>query len=209
MIINSINGQSLNGKWLLKDIDPGNSIRKGYPGFQLLEIKNKNAEMFTNFSLTEKWEELKLVDDKILTDKNKKFAKYKLVNENHLKLFMDGESNNKDVVFECDFFRLIPTITALQKTEIEKLSFLLKQENGTESELIFNKELMDKETLKLFKKKEGYKMLIDQIDATLFVSIYDSGKRRSSFPIKEVTSEFIKLYAIPTGPMEMIAYRKE
>ena len=36
MVLNSVSGQNLNGKWLLKDIDSGNG-NKGYPGFQLLE----------------------------------------------------------------------------------------------------------------------------------------------------------------------------
>ncbi|MBU3013119.1 hypothetical protein KO506_17030 [Polaribacter vadi] len=82
-------------------------------------------------------------------------------------------------------------------------------ENGRESEFEFNKELWDKETLELFKRKEGEKKIIEKIDSTFFVSIYYDGKRNGSIPIKEVTSEFLKLCLIPTGPMEMVAYRKE
>ena len=82
-------------------------------------------------------------------------------------------------------------------------------ENGRESELEFNKELWDKERLELLKKKEGEKKMIEQIDSTFFISMYYNGKRDASIPIKEVSTEFLKLYAIPTGPMEMIAYRKK
>ena len=143
-----------------------------------------------------------------MTSKNGKFAKYEVINDKHLKLFIDGKSNDKDTVFECNFYRLEPTITTLKKEDIEKLTFVLT-ENGRESEFKFKKELWDKEHLELFNKKEGEKKIIEQIDSTFFVSIYFNGRRHRSIPIKEVTTEFLKLYAIPTGPMEMIAYRKE
>nr|WP_321222919.1 hypothetical protein [uncultured Psychroserpens sp.] len=207
MIFNSINGQDLNGKWILKEIDSGND-KKGYPGFQLLEINGSIAEFYTDFSLEKQAPNLKVLEDEILTSKNGKFAQYKVVNNNYLKLFIDGKANGKDAVFECDFYRLEPTITTLKKEDIEKLTFVLT-ENGRESEFEFNKELWDKETLKLFKRKEGEKKIIEKIDSTFFVSMYFDGKRNVSIPIKEVSTELLKLYAIPSGPMEMIAYRKE
>jgi hypothetical protein len=207
MIFNSVNGQDLNGKWILKEIDSGNE-KKGYPGFQLLEINDSIAEFYTEFSLEKQAPNLKVLEDKILTSKNGKFANYKVVSENHLKLFIDGKANGKDAVFECDFYRLEPTITTLKKADIEKMTFVLT-ENGRESEFEFNKELWDKERLERFKRKEGEKKMIEQIDSTFFVTMYFNGKRNSSIPIREVTSEFLKLYLIPTGPMEMIAYRKE
>ncbi|OZV70542.1 hypothetical protein [Winogradskyella aurantia] len=197
----------MNGKWILKDIDSGNG-KKGYPGFQMLEIKDSIAEFFTDFSLKKQAPNLKVLESEILTSKNGKFAKYKVIDDNHLKLYIDGKANGKDAVFECDFYRLEPTITTLKKEDIEKLTFVII-ENERESEFIFNKELWDKKTLELLKRKEGEKKVIEQIDSTFFVSMYRDGKRNVSIPIKEVTSEFLKLYAIPTGPMEMIAYRKE
>lgn len=207
MISNSVIGQNLNGKWILKDIDSGNGI-KGYPGFQLLEIKNDTVEFYTDFSLSEKATTLKMENGDFLNNNNEITSKYKIVDENHIKWFINGKSNDKDAVFECDFYRLEPTTTTLKKEDIEKLIFVLI-ENGRQSELEFNKELWDKETLELFKRKEGEKKIIEKIDSTLFVSMYYDGKRNYSIPIKEVTSEFLKLYLIPTGPMEMIAYRKK
>ena len=207
MISNSVIGQNLNGKWILKDVDSGNG-KKGYPGFQLMEIKNDTVDFYTDFSLSEKATTLKMENGDFLNNNNEKTSKYKIVDENHIKWFIDGKSNDKDAVFECDFYRLEPTITKLKKEDIEKLTFVLT-ENGRKSEFEFNKELWDKETLELFKRKEGEKKLIEKIDSTFFVSMYYDGKRNGSIPIKEVTSEFLKLYAIPTGPMEMIAYRKE
>jgi hypothetical protein len=51
--------------------------------------------------------------------------------------------------------------------------------------------------------------MIEQIDSTFFISMFTNGKRDGSIPIKEVSTKLLKLYAIPTGPMEMIAYRKK
>jgi hypothetical protein len=207
MMAASVSGQNLNGKWLLKDVDSGNE-KIGYPGFQLLEVKNENAHMFRDFSLLEKWIELKFESDTIFTSNDFKYATFKLVNENHLKLFIDGTSNGKDAIFECDFYRLLPTITTIEKEDIEAMTFLLKSDKGRETELKFNIELIDKEILKSLNKEEGEKRILEKIDSTYFVSFYDYGERRVSLPIKEVTTEFLTLYAIPTGPMEMIAYRK-
>ncbi|MEM6516740.1 MAG: hypothetical protein AAF688_11205 [Bacteroidota bacterium] len=174
----------------------------------MLEIKDSIAEFYTDFSLKKQTQSLKVSDNKILTFKNQKFAEYKLVDDRHLKLFIDGKANDKDAIFECDFFRLEPTITNLKKEDIEKMTFVMT-ENGRDSEFQFNTELWDKDLLKRFIRKEGEKKMIEQIDSTLFVSMYSQGKRTGSIPIKEVTAEFLKLYAIPTGPMELIAYRKE
>ena len=207
MISNSVIGQNMNGKWILKDVDSGNE-KKGYPGFQLLEINNENVDIYTDFSLKEKATTLKMDNGDFLNHNNEKTSKYEIVDENHLKWFINGKSNDKDAIFECDFYRLEPTITTLKKEDIEKLTFVLT-ENGRESEFEFNKELWDKERLELFKRKEGEKKIIEKIDSTFFVSMYYDGKRNGSIPIKEVTSEFLKLYLIPTGPMEMIAYRKK
>jgi len=207
MISNSVIGQNLNGKWILKDVDSGNG-KKGYPGFQLMAINNDSVDIYTDFSLKEKATTLKMDNGDFFNNNNEKTSKYKIVNENHIKWFIDGKSNDKDAVFVCDFYRLEPTITTLKKEDIEKLTFVLT-ENGRESELEFNKELWDKERLELLKKKEGEKKMIEQIDSTFFISMYYNGKRDASIPIKEVSTEFLKLYAIPTGPMEMIAYRKK
>ncbi len=208
MIAAPLRGQNLNGKWLLKDVYTANE-KRGYPGFQLLEIENENAHIFRDFSLTEKWIQLKIENDTIFTSNDFKYATFKLLNENHLKLFLDGKSNDVDVVFECDFYRLVPTITTLELEDIEAMTFLLKSDNGRETELFFNKERTDEETLKYLKVEEHEKIMIEQIDATFFMSTYLYGKREVSIAIKEVTTEFLTLYAIPTGPMEIIAHRKK
>ncbi|MEQ8419746.1 MAG: hypothetical protein RIB64_07035 [Arenibacter algicola] len=197
----------MNGKWILKDIETGNG-KKGYPGFQMLEIKDSIAAFYTDFPLKKKYSNLKVLDRKIVTMENGKFANYEMVNDDHLKLIIEGKTNGKDSVFECDFYRLEPTLTILKKEEIEKLTFVIL-ENERESEFVFNIELWGQERLERHNRKEGEKKLIEQIDSTFFISMYSNGKRDGSIPIKEVSTEILKLYAIPTGPMEMIAYRKE
>ena len=197
----------MNGKWILKDVDSGNE-KKGYPGFQLLEINNDNVDIYTDFSLKEKSTTLKMDNGDFLNYKNEKTSKYEIVNQNHIKWFINGKSNNKDAVFEFNFYRLEPTITTLKKEEIEKITFVII-ENKRETELVFNKELWDTERLERENRKEREIKMIEQIDSTFFISMFTNGKRDGSIPIKEVSTELLKLYAIPTGPMEMIAYRKK
>ena len=206
MIANSVLGQQLDGKWLLKDMGPGDG-KKDYPGFQLLEIQQDTVAVYLDFSLEQKSSSLTMADG-YFWNNNKKNGTYQIVDDHHLKWFVNGKANNKDAVFECDFYRLQPTRTTLTKEEIEKLVFVLT-ENGHETKFEFNKELWSKERLAIFNYKEGEKYMIEQIDSTFFVSIYSHGKRDASIPIREVSTEFLKLYAIPTGPMEMIAYRKK
>ena len=202
-----MSGKNMNGKWILKDVNSGKE-KKTYPGFQLLEIANDNVDVYTDFSLKEKATTLKLSNGDFLNHHNKKTSTYEIVNQNQnqIRWFINGKSNDKDAVFEFNFYRLEPTTTTLKKEDIEKMTFKLT-ENGRESEFEFNKELWEKETLKLFKRKEGEKKIIESIDSTFFICTYYDGKRNISIPIKEVSSEILKLCLIPTGPMEITAYR--
>jgi hypothetical protein len=145
----------MNGKWILKDVDSGNE-KKGYPGFQLLEINNDNVDIYTDFSIKEKATTLKMDNGDLLNYKNEKTSKYEIVNKNHIKWLINGKSNNKDAVFEFDFYRLEPTITTLKKEDIEKITYVII-ENKRETELVFNKELWDTERLEREKRKEGEK----------------------------------------------------
>ncbi|MCF1193040.1 hypothetical protein LRR18_15710 [Mangrovimonas sp. AS39] len=207
MISHTSFGQNINGKWILKEMHSGNG-QKGNPGFQLLDINNDRVDVYTDFSLQAKATTLKMDQGNLLNQDNDKTSTYEIVSDNHLKWFVPGKVNGTEAVFECDFYRLEPTVTTLKKEEIEKLTFVL-MENGRASEFVFNKELWDKESLERFKRTEGEKKMIEQIDSTFFVSMYYNGKRSGSIPIKEVNTEYLKLYAIPTGPMELTAYRKE
>lgn len=94
--------------------------KKRYPGFQLLEINDSIVGFHTDFSLKKQISNLQVLEGEILHSKNEKFAKYKVVHFNLLKLFIDGKSNGKEAVFECDFYRLEPTITTLKKQILKK-----------------------------------------------------------------------------------------
>ncbi|WP_204346663.1 hypothetical protein [Psychroserpens algicola] len=203
MTLNYVTRQNLNGKWLLKQIDSGNG-EKGYPGFQLLEIESDCVDIYMDISLEKKVASFLMRNGNLLNSNNENTSEYKIVNENHLKLYVDGTSNDENAIFECDFFRLEPTITSLKKDDIEKMIFV-----NSETEFVFNKELWDKESLELHKITKGERKMIEQIDSTLFLSTYFNGKKHSSFPIKEVTTEFIKICGIPKMPKGIIGYRKE
>ncbi|GAB1858669.1 hypothetical protein MHTCC0001_35090 [Flavobacteriaceae bacterium MHTCC 0001] len=204
LFLNPVYGQDLTGKWLLKDIDFGKG--KSYGGFQLIEIEGNIVNLFIDFSLSEKFQELKLKSKVLFTMNGSKYADYKVVDKNNLRLFVKGKHNDhKDIIIKYNFYRLLPTITILKKNEIEKLSFVLK-DNNIESEIVFNEEFLDSETLKIIGLIEGRKMLIEQIDHTFFISVYYSGKRECSIPIKEVTTDFLKLYALPNELPENVTY---
>lgn len=207
MISNFSIGQNLNGKWILKDVDLGNE-KKSYPSFQLMDIKEKNVDLYIDFLLHKKVLSFRIDNYNFLHFKNEVHSSFKIINENHFKWFVKGKINEKDAIFEHDFYRLEPTITILKKEEIEQMSFILT-ENGRETKLEFKEVFMDKEAKEALKIKEGEKKVVEKIDSTFFVSMFWNGKRTGSIPIKEVTTDFLKLYAIPTGPLEMIAYRKK
>lgn len=196
----------MTGKWILKDIDSGKA-EKGYSGFQLLEIDGSKAEFTIGFPALQRVSNLTIVENQIWTVENEVFARYEMVDESHLILFVEGKSNGIQTVFECHFYKLLPTITTLEKEEIEQLTFEIKSDDR-KSELKFNQELWNKDSLKLFGKSKGEKRTIEQIDATFFVGIHYHQTIVALIPIKEVTTKFIKLYAIPTIPKEMIFYRK-
>jgi len=204
--MNSVFEQNLDGKWLLKEIYTENG-KRGYPGFQMLEIKDSSVIFYSDFSLTKKALNLRLTENEILNSENEKFADFKYIDRDQIKLYVNGKSNDSNVIFQCLYFRLVPTVTKLKKNEIEKLTFWTI-ENGRETEINFNQELWEKENLKLLKVKKGMSKMIEKIDSTFFITTYFQGKRNGSIPIKKVTKDSLILHMIPT-PFEIKAYRKD
>ena len=144
-----INSQIPKGKWILKDISSEN-LNPGYPGFQLLEVKDSTANFHTDFSLKNNNINLKVLSDRLVTLNHVEFAKYKTIDNNLLEIFVKGKSNNIDVIFKSKFYKIEPTITVLEIEDIEKIKYIF-HENGRDKELIFNKELTDKLYLSLLK----------------------------------------------------------
>ncbi len=198
--------KNLQGKWLIRDISHNNG-KKGFPGFQLIEIEEEKVIFHRDFSLKNPELQLKLGNLSFLNSKDEIAHEFTVVNENQIIIYFEGTSNDIEVTFECNFDRLVPTITPLKIEEIESFVYKIKVENS-EEEFIFNKELSNQETLELQKIKEGKKYRIEQIDQTLFISSYYNSKREVSYPIKEVTEKLIKLYPFPMLGKEFVGYRK-
>ncbi|MFD2915044.1 hypothetical protein [Psychroserpens luteus] len=206
MSLNYLNAQDLNGKWLLKDINIEDN--KSYPGFHLLEITGENAILFIDFSMEKKLE-LKLIDNKLYLLNDKKYADIHFNNSNEIELSSYGISNDKESVFILKFHRLLPTYTSLKISEMEKFTYLYSENKKMKGEFKFNQELLNYENTNKQNKEFREEMRIEKIDSTLFVSIFHYGNRNISFPIKEITNEFIKFYFTPTEDKEIAAFRKK
>lgn len=198
-------GQELNGKWLLKQMGVG-SMKKT-PIQYLLDIDNENAILFMDVVATENQLDLKFKNNSLFLSDDKKYADFKILDQDNIILMVEGNINDKKEVIEMDFIRLFPTITDLTIKEIESYTYEGQKNEKTRSKFKFNKEMMDLETVKQLGYKEGQKMKIEKIDSTLFLAIYVFGKRSLFLPIKEATPDFIKLYGIPNDTGEVTATR--
>ncbi len=200
-------GQDLNGKWLLKQMGVGKM--KKTPFQHLLDIENENAILYMDLVPSENQLELKFKNNSLFLTDDKKYADFKVQDENNLSLMVEGNINDKKGIIEMDFIRLFPTITDLTIEEIESFTYEGQENEKTRLKFEFNKEMMDLETVKQLGHKEGQKMKIEKIDFTLFLAIYAFGKKSVSLPIKEVNSNFIRIYGVPTETGEVIATRTE
>jgi len=194
LIYNNIHGQKPDGKWILKEA--------GYKEFK----KNTGLQILDFRKLTKSELDLHLIDNTLFLENEKKYATVKLIEENFLRLFVDGTFNDEKVKIELDFVRLLPTKTKLSKNEIEALSFEFQEEGKSKSKIAFNKELMNKEMLQELKWKEGLKMVLEKLDNTYFITIFRHGRKGASLPISEVNQKVLKFYGVPTKSGEIIAW---
>jgi len=207
MISSPVFSQNLDGKWLLRSMSYG-SGKKSFPGFHLIEIKDKKVVFHTDFSLKKDKAALIFGEGKFLIVTKEIANKFDIVNKNQIKVYIEGTANGKEVIFESNYYRLLPTKTNLNKEEIEKIVYVLEIENK-QVEFVFNKELMSEEYLTLLKIEEGEKKRIEQIDSTMFISLFSTGTREVSLPIKEITKDTIILYPFfPLLKEEIRGYRK-
>ncbi|AZQ57304.1 hypothetical protein EJ994_00205 [Maribacter sp. MJ134] len=205
MIIKPTYGQELDGKWILKEV--GYKEFKKNPGIQILNFENNNAGLFTELQLTKSELDLKVSDSTLILENGEKYADLKLLNENFLRLLIDGTFNDDKVIMEMDFVRLLPTQTDLNQEEIESLSFEFQEKGKTKNKIAFNKELWDKKRLDELEWKEGSKMIIEKLDKTYFISIFNHGRKGVTLPISEVNEEILKFYCVPNETGEVIATR--
>ena len=207
MILNTGYGQNFDGKWFLKQMGTGKM--KKTPVQYKLDIENENAILFLDFVPSGNQLELKIKNGTFTYQNEKKYADSKLRNENNLTLLVEGMVNDKKGIIEMDFVKLFPTVTNLSIEQIEAFTYEIRKNEKTKSKFEFNKEMMDLKTIEQLGHKEGQKMRIEKIDSTLFVSIYVFGSKSACLPIKEVSSDFIKIYGIPGETDELIATRTE
>ncbi|MEP3209732.1 MAG: hypothetical protein ABJN95_11105 [Maribacter sp.] len=207
MIFKPTYGQELDGKWILKEV--GYKEFKKNPGIQILNFKNNKAHLFTELRLTKSELDLEVKNSTLILQNGEKYADLNLLNENFLKLLVDGTFNDDKVIMEMDFVRLLPTQTDLSQEEIESLNFEFQEEGKSKTKIAFNQELWDKNTLKELDWKEGSKMTIEKLDRTYFISIFNRGRKGVTLPISEVNERILKFYCVPNESGEVIATRSK
>ncbi len=142
-------------------------------------------------------------------------SKYEIVNKNRIRIFRMGkthtvisetESITEHTEFTTDYERIEPTKTNLTDIEIQKLEFKAEW-NGEKIPFVFNKYLDSPIIQEINKKqkKEGRKLLLENLQGTYFASIYDNGERRTLIGIKEIDKEKAVLFGFPEKPYEVIA----
>lgn len=203
MISNSVIGQNLKGTWLM--------IKDGTTYVEPMFIEFENDKI-SHYEISEKSEngtlEKKLVySEKISETKNE------FVNENRIRLYRMGkthtvisetESKTEDTEFAIDYERIAPTKTDLTETEIEQSEFNVEW-NNEKIRFVFNKDLSSPTIQEINKrmKREGLKLILENLNGTYFGAIYDNGIREILIPIREISTEKVTLYGFPKKPYEV------
>ena len=189
---------------MIKDVDT-----YCYP--QFIELKN---DQIIYFELIEKTQNGVLIKQEKFSQKLSQ-TKYEFVAENRIRIYRIGktltvisetESIAEETEFATDYERIKPTITNLTREEINTLE-LKADWNGEEILIVFNKYLDSLTTQKLNKrhKREGRKLVLENLQGTYFASIYGNGERRMLIGIEEINTEEAVLYGFPEKPYKVIA----
>jgi len=120
------------------------------------------------------------------------------------KVLSDNESITEDCIFEDNYEKLIPTETKLSEDEIQNLKFemIWNNEKGT---IIFN-EILDKPYMQEINKrlnKQGRRIVLEKLNETLFLSMYDDSHIQNMIPIKYMDNQKMVLYGFPEEPYEI------
>lgn len=120
------------------------------------------------------------------------------------KVLSDEESINEDCIFEDEYERLTATETKLSQSEIQNLKFEFIW-NNEKTTVIFN-EILDKPYMHEINKKlnkQGRRIVLENLNETLFLSIYDDIYIQNLLPIKYVDNTKMVLYGFPEEPYEI------
>lgn len=162
---------------------------------------------------------------------------YESVNPNRIRFFRKAnghkiimetkESTSYETILEQDYVKLLPTISKISESRIQLMKYNFVWNN--EKQVIeFNRILNPpanvgvqesykeeaqnslQEDIKNQKDEfrfEGMKILLEKLDQTLLVSIFNNNQRGLVMPIKEIDEDKIVLYGLPKEPFEIIAER--
>ncbi len=92
----------------------------------------------------------------------------------------------------------------MAKIEIEKLEFEA-QWNNENITFVFNKDLGSPTVQEFNKrmKREGRKLILENLDGTYFGAYYNNGTRETLIPIREISHEKLILYGFPIEPHDI------
>ncbi len=193
------------GTWLMiKDADT-----YCYPEF--VEFKNDQILYFKLLDGTENG----LLEKKQNHTEKLSETKYEFVADNRIRIFRmgktltvisDTESISEETEFATDYERIEPTKTSLTDKEIQKVDFKAEW-NGEKIPIVFNKNLDSPAIQKVNErlKREGQKLMLENLQGTYFASIYGDGERRTLIGIKKIDRKKAILFGFPEKPYEIIA----
>jgi len=196
--------EQFNGTWLFIKT-PDHYVKNNVIEFSENEIKHFDIENTQGISLSKKMNE----------NWNEKLseAEYLFINPNRIRIIRNGkkhsvlsehESVTVDWKFEDDYEKLNATETELTESEIQSLKFEFNW-NGEKRNIKFN-EILDSPIIQEINerlKREGSKIVLEKLNETLFLSLYNDNDSEKLIPIKYVDNKILILYGFPREPYEI------
>ncbi|GGW81246.1 hypothetical protein [Salegentibacter mishustinae] len=200
LIVVSSSAQALDGKWMMTKEGDTYII----PENLILEINSDSLKYFS-FDQFQSSIPIKIENNKLIVNQTQTDI-VEFINEDRIKI--KSQEKDKNSLNETEYVRLKKTKTTLSPEEIQNLSFKFNW-NDEKFKVIFNKELGSPQVMRIMEKDELSKIRLEKIDSTYFISILQSGKRKTIFPIKEVSNDKMILYGMPRKPYEIVGKKIE
>ena len=200
LIVVSSSAQGLDGKWMMTKEGDTYIL----PENLILEINSDSLKYFS-FDQFQSSIPIKIENNKLIVNQTQTDI-VEFINEDRIKI--KSQEKDKNSLNETEYVRLKKTKTTLSPEEIQNLSFKFNW-NDENFKVIFNKELESPQVMRIMEKDELSKIRLEKIDSTYFISILQSGKRKTIFPIKEVSNDIMILYGTPRKPYEIVGKKIE
>ncbi|WBU90805.1 hypothetical protein [Cellulophaga omnivescoria] len=142
-------------------------------------------------------------------------SKYEFVNNNRIRIYRMGKTHTvlsetesiiKDTEFWTDYERIESTKTELEFNKIEKLEFNAEWNNEKiplKFNVILDSPVIQESNKKM--KRNGRKLVLENLQGTYFASIYDNDERKTLIGIKEIDLNKAILFGFPEKPYEIKA----